>query len=356
MDFSKRLSLSHYKNIATLNDEHKVYIVQHQETKKIFVKKKLDVYNADIYQHLKATPIDGIPQIIDLFEEDSSLTIIEDYISGEILQDKIDASSLVQSDINYYIKELCIILSKLHNLNPPIIHRDIKPSNIVITPYNRVVLLDFNAAKYFTDVKSSDTVLLGTKGYAAPEQYGFGSSTQQTDIYAIGVLLKELTSSLKTPTHQFDDLISKCTQINPVDRFMSVSKLQKKLRTEPNNNNTNFIQIESLKSLVPPGFRTRSPLHMILATIGYLIIFWLCLTLEAENTVGIGLWIERIFCLSIFLSVVFSGCNYLNIQNIVPLCHHKNRIIHYIGIIILDIMLVSILMISMLIISTPFHM
>ncbi|WP_091232550.1 serine/threonine protein kinase [Anaerobium acetethylicum] len=355
LDFSKRLSISYYKSIATLNDEHKVYLVQHQESQKIFVKKFLNVYNADIYQHLQTTPIVGIPQIIEMYEDDHSLQIIEEYISGETLQDKIDARSLAQSDITHYINELCIILNKLHSLNPPIIHRDIKPSNIIITSYNHVVLLDFNAAKYFTIEKSSDTVLLGTKGYAAPEQYGFGSSSQQTDIYAIGVLLKELAYSLKTPTHEFDDIISKCTQINPADRFKSVSELQTKLSTEQTNDNAGFLKIESWKSLIPPGFRTHTPWRMILATIGYLLIFWLCLTLETEDVTGIGLWIERIFCLSIFLSVVFSSSNYLNIQKIIPLCQHKNHIIHFIGIIILNVMFISVLMFSMVILLGFFH-
>lgn len=347
MDFSKRLSISYYKNIALLNEEHKVYIVQHQENKKIFVKKKLDVFNTSIYQHLQITPIEGIPQIVELYEEDSSLTVIEEYISGETLQEKINKCCLHESDINCYIKDLCNILIKLHSFNPPIIHRDIKPSNIVITPYNRVFLLDFNAAKYFTDSKSSDTVLLGTKGYAAPEQYGFGSSTQQTDIYAIGILLKELTSSLSTPTNKFNNLIKKCTQINPSDRFLSVAELNKKLRLESPYNSTDF-QIESWRSFIPPGFRTHTPWKMIVSFTGYLLIFWLCLSLEVKNVTGMGLWIERIFCLLMFLSVVFAGTNYLNIQNIIPLCQHKNRIIHYFGIILLNVMFVSVLMISMI--------
>lgn len=92
--------------------------------------------------------------------------------------------------------DLCEILEKLHSVTPPIVHRDTKPSNIIITNYEHVVLLDFNAAKYFADTDTADTILLGTKGYAAPEQYGFGSSTPQTDIYALGILLKELVKSL----------------------------------------------------------------------------------------------------------------------------------------------------------------
>ena len=79
---------------------------------------------------------------------------------------------------------------------PAIIHRDIKPSNIIITAYNRAVLLDFNAAKYYSCQSTEDTVLLGTQGYASPEQYGFGSSSPQTDIYSMGILFRELLNSI----------------------------------------------------------------------------------------------------------------------------------------------------------------
>lgn len=354
MNLSNHLSLSHYKNIAILNDEHKVYIVQHQETKKIFVKKILDVYNDNIYQYMQTASIEGIPQIIEIYEDDNSLTIIEDYVSGETLQDKINTCSLEHCDINHYIKELCTILNKLHSLNPPIIHRDIKPSNILITSYNHVVLLDFNAAKFFTDAKSPDTVLLGTKGYAAPEQYGFGSSSQQTDIYAIGVLLKELISSSKIPTHQFDDIISKCTQINPADRFKSVSELQKHFYNKPTNDHSDLPKTKSWKSFILPGFRTHTPWHMIVAIVGYIMTFGLCLSLKIENLSGIALWIERIFCLFMFLSVIFGCCNYLNIQKIIPLCQHKNRIIKHIGISILNVILVFILLLSLTFIELIF--
>lgn len=347
MDFSKRLSISYYKNIAVLNEEHKVYLVQHQESNKIFVKKKLDIFNSSVYKNLQANPIEGIPQIVELYEEDSTLTVIEEYISGETLQEKLDKCFLHEEDINCYINALCNILIKLHSLNPPIIHRDIKPSNIIITPSNEVFLIDFNAAKYFTDIKSSDTVMLGTKGYAAPEQYGFGSSTQQTDIYAIGMLLKELTSMLCTPTNKYNAIIQKCTQINPADRFMSIVELQKMLQHDFPHNGSNF-QIKSWRSLIPPGFRRHKPKMMIISSIGYFLILLLCLSLEAENATVTELWVERIFCLLVILSVVFVGTNYLNIQKLFPLCQHKNRILHYLGIIMLDILFFSILTILLL--------
>ena len=94
MDYSNRLAISYYQTIATLNESHKVYLVQHQETKKIYIKKVLDVYNKDIYLYLSSHHLKGIPEIIDLYEENNRLIIIESYISGCTLQEIIDSSSL----------------------------------------------------------------------------------------------------------------------------------------------------------------------------------------------------------------------------------------------------------------------
>ena len=90
----------------------------------------------------------GIPRIIEYLEEDNRLILIEEYISGCSLQDMIDDGKLSLTDIFCYMLELCNILEILHAHSPAIIHRDIKPSNIIITNYNKAVLLDFNAAKY----------------------------------------------------------------------------------------------------------------------------------------------------------------------------------------------------------------
>lgn len=351
MDFSKRLSISYYKNIAVLNEEHQVYIAQHQVNKKIFVKKNLSIFNASIYHDLQTQSIKGIPQIYELYEEDSSLTVIEEYIFGETLQEKIDQRCLNSHDINYYIADLCDILIKLHNFTPPIIHRDIKPSNIIVTPDHRLFLLDYNAAKYFTDTNSSDTVLLGTKGYAAPEQYGFGSSTQKTDIYAVGILLKELTESLHLPTNKFDDLIEKCTPINPSDRFESVSELCNALPYNTTMQIPNPSE-KSWRAFILPGFRTHRIWKMLIAFPAYAVIFFLSLTLQVEDATLLQLWIERLFCSLIFLSFIFVWANYLNIQTIFPLCQHNSHLVRFFGMIILNMILITALSISMSLLVT----
>lgn len=356
MDYSKRLAISYYKEIATLNEAHKIYLVQHQVTKKIYVKKVLEVYNKDIFQFLSHNHINGTPQIIDIYEEENQLIVIESFISGCSLQEKIESSDLGIASIYQYMLELCTILEQLHSFQPPIIHRDIKPSNIIITEHNHVMLLDFNAAKYFTDSTTNDTILLGTQGYAAPEQYGFGSSTPRTDIYALGILLKELSSSLPYKTTDFNKIIATCIQINPEDRYQSVTELKKALEQIKNPVKSSPTLPKTFIHFLPPGFRTLTPWKMMFSTLSYLFIFWLCSSLEVEGITGPALWVERFFCLLMMLSIVFGCFNYLDIQRLLPLCKHKNRLLHYIGIALLDIMMFSTLFILMVIVTNLFFL
>lgn len=348
-------TMPHYKKIAVINESHNIFLVQHQETKKIYVQKILDVYNDQIYHFLYQNKIPGIPQIVELFEDDNQLIVIEEFVSGASLQEKIDTNDISAESIIHYIYELCEILEKLHSINPPIVHRDIKPSNIIITNYDHVMLLDFNAAKYFTDPSMSDTILLGTKGYAAPEQYGFGSSTPQTDIYALGILLKQLTSTLPESAYKFSEIVNTCTQMNPADRFQSVSVLKHALKQMGEPIQEDHPKSSTLRSLLPPGYRTLTPWKIAVSSIIYVFIIQLCLSMELENISNpAALWLERIFVLLIILSIIFCSFNYCNVQRLFPLCKHKNRILRYIGIVLLDVFVSIYLFIVMIFIESTF--
>lgn len=352
MDFTRRLAISYYKTIAVINEPHQVYLVQHQETGKIYIKKILTVYNLSIYEYLFHHPMDGVPRIIDYCEEDGLLTVIEEYISGCPLPEKIASSDLTPDSIAQYIYDLCCILEKLHSLNPPVIHRDIKPSNIIITTYNHVVLLDFNAAKHFSADSPEDTILLGTQGYAAPEQYGFGSSSPQTDIYSVGILLRELQSSLSVPTRIFDGIIEKCTQMNPSDRYKDMTELKNAINRILTPDKSSKVPKDS--SFLPPGFRTMTPWKILVAVPVYMLLFYVCLSMEVENTTGILLWLNRIISLLMMLSFVLIGFNYCNVQKYFPLCKSKKRQIHYLGIVLFDILVAFILVFTLIIIETIF--
>ena len=238
MNSSDRLSVSSYKTVAPINEQHGVYLVRHQETGSLFVKKILSIYSAGIYRKLLQHPVAGIPRIIALSEENGKLTVIEEFISGSTLSDKIalcrssSLCPLTVREIGRYMIGLCEILEQLHSLDPPVIHRDIKPSNIMITVCDSVVLLDLNAARFYSGnpKRKSDTRLLGTHGYAAPEQYGFRESSPQTDLFAVGMTLKETIDALPHEDHTFDAVITRCTQMDPSKRYASAGALKSAIR------------------------------------------------------------------------------------------------------------------------------
>lgn len=237
--FDSRLPISFYKQIAVLNEEHRIYIVQHIETGKIYVEKIMSVYNINVYEQLFRDPIRNIPRIYAICENNNTLTVIEEYISGETLQEVLAiCGPIPEEQVIDYTCKLCDILSDIHSLYPAIVHRDIKPSNLILTEDERIVLIDLNAARQDTCKKSSDTRLIGTDGFAAPEQFGFGSSTPQTDIYATGVLMNTLlTGSISTQniySGRTGSVIRKCLQLDPKERYPSATQLKIALRGRQN--------------------------------------------------------------------------------------------------------------------------
>lgn len=351
MDNNSRLELSFYSNISTLNEAHRIYLVRHIETQKIYVKKILSVYNLSVYQRLKDCPIQGIPHIYCLHEENNELTVIEEYISGSTLEEILETSgALSEAATEKYLLELCDIVHELHTETTPIIHRDIKPSNIIITPHGHVFLIDLNAARPNIP-KEEDTVLLGTKGYAAPEQYGFGSSDITADIYAIGMLINTMLNGkyLSQPISysRFTPIIRRCTMLDPEKRFHSVSDLRSAIYRE-NASALRTPAAGTRRKFLPPGFRSGQILPMLLATPVYLFLLWFCLTLDIKSPSIGALWFMRIFLLLIAFSVIACITDYLNIQSIMPLCRSTRKSIKLIGVLALTVCLVAVLFFIML--------
>lgn len=343
MDYTLRLALSYYKTIAIINEPHQVYLVQHQVNDRFFVKKTLDVYNLSVYEYLKEHPVAGTPRLFDFYEEEGRLVIIEEFVSGTPLSDLLEKGTLKEDDALHYMIDLCEILERLHGANTPIIHRDIKPSNVMITCTNHAALLDFNAAKQYSQDAPEDTVLLGTRGYAAPEQYGFGSSSPQTDIYGMGIMLQEISPVFSEgQKSSLQSIIEKATKLNPADRYASITDFKLALcRLLPG-----YEEPAGSKdaSWLPPGFRTKTPWKMILAIPTYLLILRLSFSLEVKDITGPKLLLNRMCCLGMLLFLIFGTANYQNIQSIIPLCKHSDPKIKVLGIILLDILIIAVFM------------
>ena len=136
----------------------------------------------------------NLPRIHDHFTENGRSYVVMDFIAGDTLEDYVDEfvrRFSVEAALEIGL-QLCTVLDYLHTRQPPLIFRDIKPANIMRTADYHVYLIDFGIARHFKSGKAKDTIPLGSKGYAAPEQYGKAQTTPQSDIYGLGATLHQL--------------------------------------------------------------------------------------------------------------------------------------------------------------------
>lgn len=353
MELTQKLALSYYKTIAVLNESHHIYLVQHQTTQKIYVKKILNVYQKAVYEHLLEHPISGIPRIWQMYEEEEErrLILIEDYVSGTSLDEYIQSQAFTTEDALSWMLQLCSILERLHSQEPAVIHRDIKPSNIIITTCGSVVLLDFNAAKFEVLTSTRDTTMIGTQGYAAPEQYGFGASTTRTDIYAFGMVLQELVNALIQPDSRYDAVIKTCTHLEPSLRYGSMLEVKKELLRIKDPEGAESAAIPVKRSATLPGYRSGKNWKKVLATAGYLLLLYLFFTLEIEGVTGAALWLERSFLTGFLLLIVFTCTDYLHMRRIIPFAEHNNFLIRFLAIVCFDTVAIFGLLVLMLMIE-----
>ena len=175
-----------YMFIEELNLDKNVLLLMDKKTGALRVRKGYTTYNKEVFERIKKLNIHGLPQIYNISESKGKLTTYEEYIHGKnLLQIKEEKGLFREEEIFEISLKLCSILSRLHNLTPPLIHRDIKPSNIMMCSNGEIILIDFNASKVYKEGNSQDTVLYGTQYFAAHEQFGYGQSSIRTDIYSI---------------------------------------------------------------------------------------------------------------------------------------------------------------------------
>lgn len=181
-----------------------------------------------VYSYLKAISFENLPTVYDAFEVDDGQIVLEEYIDGITVADVVENGVYTYSGAKKVIFNVCDALNLLHSNG--FVHRDIKPENIMISKDGAVKLIDFNASRRQSKNVNTDTVQIGTLGYAPPEQFGITQSDIRTDIYALGVLLNVMLTGMH-PSKQLakgraKNIIVKCTQINPNMRFQNTEELK----------------------------------------------------------------------------------------------------------------------------------
>ncbi|MBQ9377785.1 MAG: protein kinase [Schwartzia sp.] len=176
------------------------------------------------YKTLEAHPHPLWPKILYCAESPGETVVIEEFAAGVSLRERLE-------QLNYFTEEeaarvllrLCDGLAVLHELG--VIHRDIKPSNLILTEEGAVRLIDFDAARTQKEDRQEDTTRLGTKGYAPPEQFGYGQTDARSDLYAVGVTM---TKMLGPDYHGvLMPVLTKCTELDPKHRYASARELKR---------------------------------------------------------------------------------------------------------------------------------
>lgn len=221
---------------------------------------------------LKSLSSPYLPQIFDIHETQDTFVMVMEYIQG-ISLDKVLVNHGPQrvSDVILWGIQLCEVFAYLHSQNPPIIYRDMKPANVMLLASGDIQVIDFGTARTqkLGVEMNSDTVMIGTEGFAAPEQYGgLGQSDARTDIYCLGATMYNLLTG-KMP-HQgmllsiantdwlkgtpLGDILTKCLQTDPSRRYQNAQELIQDLRyAQAGGNKANTGWLKSNKTAVSGG-------------------------------------------------------------------------------------------------------
>ncbi len=184
----------------------------------------------------------ALPRIVDIIDNGESIFVVMDYIGGESLDRILDEyGAQPQELVLDWAKQLCDALGYLHSQKPSIIYRDMKPANVMLKPEGNIKVIDFGIAREYKENNLADTAVMGTRGYAPPEQYGSRQTNEKSDIYALGMTMHHLLTGVdpRLPEYEYipvrqwnpelsgglERIIDKCTALDPEDRYQNCNEL-----------------------------------------------------------------------------------------------------------------------------------
>lgn len=203
--------------------------IRHKKSGRPYVFRLYDG-SGEVYRRLLGVSCPNLPRILDMAEKEGKVAVLEEYVQGDSLDFLLEGGPLQPNQARSISLQLCRGLYVLHSLDA--VHRDVKPENVILRG-DEAVLIDFDASRLVKADRPKDTVVLGTTGYAAPEQYGISQTDGRADVYALGVMLNVMLTG-KHPSRdlapgRLGRVVQRCTQINPKKRYKSVLHLMEDL-------------------------------------------------------------------------------------------------------------------------------
>ena len=216
-------------NLLKTSPKGSVSVIRHRSSGARFLLRNY-TGSCEVYQKLLPITSPHLPQIMEAVQQGENAIVIEEYIQGDTLSSLLECSVLTPAQTRKITKQLCSALWILHSMGA--VHRDVKPENVILRG-NEAVLLDFDASRLIKQEQRNDTKVLGTIGYAAPEQYGISQTDGRADIYALGVMINIMLTG-KHPSQELaggrmGKIVQRCTMMNPEKRFRNMLHLMEAL-------------------------------------------------------------------------------------------------------------------------------
>ena len=225
--------------------------------------------NEEVFKKLCGIKCRSLACVTNVFEFENGSYALLEYAPGKTIKSIIESGRLFsENETAFIVSELCDGLAVLHANG--IIHRDVTAANVVISQSGEVKIIDYGIARLPRTDANKDTHILGTAGFAAPEQFGFAQSDERTDIYSLGVLINVMLTG-EFPTDEictgfFADTVKRCVSIEASKRFRSIDELKKSIFPKKK---------EKEQSIPPqkgiPGFRSKNPFAVAAAVVAYFL-------------------------------------------------------------------------------------
>lgn len=226
LDKEEKIRLWSFNEIKPLSKNS--VLVENEFNGVIMVKKVLSDDAVSVYKKAKNLNCRNIAKVYDVEMCDGNFCALCEYVSGITISNLVECKTVDNDIFNKIMLSVFNALDCLHAEN--IIHRDIKPQNIVLSNDGVIKIIDLGISRVVKNEKCQDTNILGTVGFAAPEQFGFGQSDSRTDIYSLGVLMNYLLEKTmpceKLHNGMYRNIILKCTNQNPDMRYTDISQLR----------------------------------------------------------------------------------------------------------------------------------
>ena len=206
-----------------------VHLLRHEAGGQRFVLRRF-TGNAEVYRRLLHCTCQNLPAVYEVASQGEENLVLEEYIQGDNLGDLLQGALFTVEETRSVVDQVCRALWVLHSLGA--VHRDVKPENVILRG-DEAVLIDFDAARLHKPELESDTQILGTAGFAAPEQYGLSQTDRRADIYALGILINVMLTGQHPSQRQAEGrlgrVVERCTRVNPARRYPNVLRLMEAL-------------------------------------------------------------------------------------------------------------------------------